>query len=177
MYFFFKIEDSQVELNVNEESFFRVANSDFIKTIALFNKHESFSVDYKISPSTVAEAKWMIYAYYSLVKLNQSIPKWLIDYFYTPFENLLDGESPAKALGLTRPPHRPKESHMAERNKKIYMEVSGLMSKGETLYNSALEVSEKYYLHESNIQKIYSAQKKAEELQEGFSDFSGEIPF
>lgn len=177
MYFLYKIEDSQVELNVTEESFFRAADSDFIKIITLFNEHESCSVDYKISPSTVAEAKWMIYAYCSLVKLNRTIPKWLIDYFYMPFENLLDGESPAKALGLTRPPHRPKESHMAERNKKIYIEISGLMSKGETLYNSALEVSEKYYLHESNIQKIYSAQKKAEELQGSFSNFSGEIPF
>ena len=140
------------------------------KIIALFNEHESLSVDYKIHPETKAEAKWMMEAYCSLVKFNQPLPNWLTNYFIYAFENLLDGESPAKALGLTRPPHRPKESHLAERNRNIYSEVLDLMRKGMTLYNASLEMSEKYGLHESNVQNIYSAIKKSIALESSFKD-------
>lgn len=66
LYFFYKLDDVQVEIQVTEDSFFKVAEGDFFKMIALFNNHESHCVDYKIHPETIAEAKWMIEAYCKL---------------------------------------------------------------------------------------------------------------
>ena len=177
MYFLFKIENAQVELEVSEQSFLKIAESDFNKIILLLSKHESLCVDYRISPRTVAEAKWMMYAYCSLVKLNQTVPKWLIDYFYIPFKSILNGGAPAHAFSLTNPPHRPKESHVADRNRKIFLEISDLMRCGARLFDASLEMSDKYHLHESHIQKIYSALKKAELLQEAFIGSFDEIAF
>ncbi|CAN4276773.1 hypothetical protein MCEMSEM29_01915 [Methylophilaceae bacterium] len=93
MYFLYKLlDDVQLELNVTEDSFLKMAEGDFFKMIALFNDHESHCVDYKIQPETIAEAKWMIEAY---CKLNHQLPKWLINYFKFSFEKLLDGENPS----------------------------------------------------------------------------------
>jgi hypothetical protein len=167
VYFLYKLDDVQVEMSVSEDSFFKVVGDDFSKMIAFFNDCESHSADYKIHPETTAEAKWMIEAY---CKLNYQLPKWLINYFKFSFEKILDGEHPSNALGLTRPPHRPRESHLAERNRSIHSEVSNLMAKGIPLFDSALDVSAKYHLHESNIQKIYSAVKKMNEIESSFDN-------
>ena len=163
MYIFYKISTAQAQLDITEESFLKLVESDFNKAIQLFNKYESWAVEYKIYPKTKAEAKWMIFAYCSLVKSNQPIPKWLINYIYSSFENILNGNSANKSLGLTNPPHRPKESYIAERNKKIYNEVKSLMQNGINLFEAALEIAENHNLHESTIQNIYSALKHNED--------------
>jgi hypothetical protein len=169
LYFLYKLDDVQVEMNVSEESFFQVVDKDFLGMIAFFNESETNSADYQIYPETIAEANWMIEAY---CKLSYPLPKWLSNYFQLSFGKILNGEPPSNALGLTRPPHRPRESHLAERNRSIYSEVSKLMAKGMPLFDSALEISEKYHLHESNIQKIYSTLKKINETYPSFDNIN-----
>jgi hypothetical protein len=171
LYILFKIESAQVELTLSENNFLEIVDKDLQKVIDLFNKSELSSVEYKVRPSTVAEAKWLINAYCTLTRLNQPLPKWLLDYFNQSFESLLDGTAPANALGLTKPPHRPKESYIAERDNKIYLDVINLMQNGTTLLNASFELSEKYNLHESTIQKIYASIKKSKTPE---SDIDGD---
>ena len=72
----------------------------------------------------------------------------------------------ANALNLIKPAHRPKESKLAERDNNIYLDVLKMMEDGQPLFEAALELSDKYNLHESNIQKIYSAYKKIKSAKE-----------
>ena len=176
MYFVYKIEDSQVVVTAPEAAFFKVAERGFPQIIAILNECDSYDGYFKLHPQTKREANWMIEVYCELVKVNQPIPNWLVNYFYQAFDKILAGEPSKKALGLIALPHRPKQSHKEERDRKIHEEVSLLMQKGVPLFHAALEISEKYNLHESNIQKIYSVIKKAVEIE---SSFKGDdvIPF
>lgn len=174
MYLLYRIENSQVEMKISTDTFLKVVDSKVLKIISLLDKSKSNADDFKIHPETTSEAKWMIRAYCFLNKSNLTIPKWLEDYFCASFENILNGTPPAKSLGLTRSPHRPKESYIAERNEAIYSDVLSLMQSGISLLNASLDMSEKYKLHESNIQKIYSSLKKAKKEYEDLGEILNE---
>ena len=171
MYLFYKIDDAQNELKVPEKFFFEKAEHDFLKMIRLFEKIELACDDFKICPMSKAESLWMIRAYCKLSETNEPLPKWLRWYFDFCFDLLLRGVPPEKALGLNNPRHRPKESEIAERDQKIYLEIFSLMQHDVTLFDAALELSEKYDLHESTIQNIYSAKKKSNEKKFTFRGF------
>lgn len=158
MYIFYKTEQAQIEIAVPEENFLNIANNDFSNIINLFKSFKSRNI--KIYPQTKKEGEWMIYAYCELMKLKQPIPMWLSHYFHISFSKILNGVQVSNALNLVNAPHRPAESYIAERNQSIYSDVSELMNNGMPLYDAALDMAEKYELHESNIQKIYSAIKK-----------------
>ena len=158
MYIFYKTEQAQIELIVREKEFFTAVEKDFLNIIDLFDSYESRKI--KIHPQTKKEGKWMIYAYCELISLNKPIPMWLSNYFHISFSKILNGTQVTNALNLVNAPHRPAESYIAERNQSIYSDVSELMNNGKPLYDAALDMAEKYELHESNIQKIYSAIKK-----------------
>ena len=158
MYLLYQINDAQAEIKVPPESFLKVAETDIFRIINLFDSFEDGF--FAIHPMTKKESEWVLEAYCELTRLEHPIPSWLLDYIFNCFSKINNGMSVAKALNLVNPPHRPKESFVAERDEKIYLDVLDLMGKGMTLFNSALELSEKYNLHESNIQKIYSSIKK-----------------
>jgi hypothetical protein len=92
--------------------------------------------------------------------LNIPLPKWILNHFSDAFKAIEEGVPPANALNLIKAAHRPKESKLAERDNNIYLDVVKLMENGQSLFDAALELTDKYQLHESNIQKIYSAYKK-----------------
>ena len=171
MYFFYKTNDAQAEVQVSEKSFFKAVESDWPKVMSLFNSYDGDN--YRIHPMTKKEAEWMMSTYCEFVHLKQPIPQWILSYFQNCFLEIINGTSVLNALNLANPPHRPAESRIAERNEKIYFEVQELMGQGRTLFDSALELSEKYDLHESNIQKIYSAFKKIKsEISDGDVDIN-----
>lgn len=158
MYLFYKNDEAQVEMVVNEKAFFEALERDFFKIIKLFNSYESRN--FKIYPQTKNEGQWILHAYCKLMELKHPIPGWLLHYFHISFSHILTGAPVANALRLVNAPHRPAESYLAERNEQIYLDVLDLMQKGMPLFDAALELADKYELHESNIQKIYSAIKK-----------------
>ena len=158
MYLFYKTDEAQVEVVTSEKNFLGAVEKDFFKTIRFFNSYESRN--FKVYPQTKKEGEWMLHAYCELVKLNEPIPGWLLHYFHISFSNILTGAPVANALRLVNAPHRPAESYVAERNEQIYLDVLDLKQKGMPLFDAALELADKYELHESNIQKIYSAIKK-----------------
>ncbi len=158
MYFFYKTNDAQVEVQVSEKTFFKAVESNMPNIISLFNSYDDDN--YRISPMTKKEGEWMMSTYCQLVSLREPIPKWLLSYFQKCFVEIINGTPVQNALNLANPPHRPAEYKIAERNENIYFDVLELMEQGRTLFDSALELSEKYDLHESNIQKIYSTSKK-----------------
>ncbi len=160
MNIYFETYVAKVSLDIKEDSFVKFSGSDSLKKIALFNTCQTSGINFKITPVSVVEAMWMITAYCELTKLKEPIPGWLASYFNDAFCSLLGGMPPANALGLVNAPHRPKSPSLAERDKQIYKDVALLMAGGASLFDAALEVSERRSLHESTIQKIYSAYKK-----------------
>lgn len=174
MYLFYQNEEAQIQVVIPEKSFIGATEVDFSKIVEIFNSFENRNL--KIYPQTKKEGEWMLRAYCELVSSEQTLPGWLLNHFHMSFSQILAGAPVAKALRLVRAAHRPPESYVAERNERIYMDVIDLMKKGVPLFNAALELAEKYELHESNIQKIYSAIKKTKAESEN----SGEdidLPF
>jgi hypothetical protein len=174
MYLFYQNDEAQIEIIVPEENFFKAVEGDFSRIIALFNSYENRNL--KIYPQTTKEGEWMLYAYSELMSLQQPLPKWLLLHFHISFSHILAGAPIAKALRLVNAAHRPAESYVAERNEKIYLDVISLMNNGMALFEAALELADKYELHESNIQKIYSAIKKTKTPSEN-SDDEIDLPF
>jgi len=158
MYLFYKTDEAQVQIETKEKNFLENVERDFFKIIKLFNSFDGRN--FKVYPQTKKEGEWMLHAYCELMKLNEPIPAWLSHYFHVSFSHILEGAPVSKSLGLVNAPHRPAESYVAERNENIYLDVLELMQKGMPLLDAAFELADKYELHESNIQKIYSAIKK-----------------
>jgi hypothetical protein len=160
MYIFYKLDEGHVEIIISENSFLKVANTEFIKTTEFLTLYSNKANEFKLFPSNEVEGKWFLEAYNKFLELNIPLPKWILNYFSIAFKNIEEGMPVSKALNLIKPAHRPKESKLAERDNNIYLDVIKMMEEGRSLFDSALELSEKYNLHESNIQKIYSAYKK-----------------
>lgn len=166
MYIFFKLDEGQVEIIIPETSFLTVTNEDFIKITELFTRQSNHVNEFKVMPTSAAEGKWFLEAYNKFLDLNMPLPKWMLNYFSIAFKNIEEGMPVANALNLIKPAHRPKESKLAERDNNIYLDVLKMMEDGRPLFDAALELSDKYNLHESNIQKIYSAYKKIKSAKE-----------
>lgn len=166
MYIFFKLDEGQVEIKIPETSFLTVTNEDFIKITELFTHQSNHVNEFKVMPTSAAEGKWFLEAYNKFLDLNMPLPKWMLNYFSIAFKNIEEGMPAANALNLIKPAHRPKESKLAERDNNIYLDVLKMMEDGQPLFEAALELSDKYKLHESNIQKIYSAYKKIKSAKE-----------
>jgi len=160
MYLFYKIDAGQVEVKISEASFLTVSNKDFIKITEFFTLYSNQANEFKVIPDTAAEGKWFLEAYNKFLELNIPLPKWMLSHFSDAFKAIEEGMPSAKALNLVKAAHRPKESKLAERDNNIYLDVVKLMGIGKPLFDAALELADKYNLHESNIQKIYSAYKK-----------------
>jgi hypothetical protein len=174
MYFFYETDEAQAQVVSSEKEFLKNVNKDFQGSINFFNSLDGDK--FKIYPQTKKEAEWILYAYSELMRLEQPIPAWLLNYVHLCFSKILAGTPVKNALNLVNPSHRPPESYVAERNEKIYSDVLKLMENGMALFDAALELSEKYELHESNIQKIYSAIKKTKNPPEN-PDEDLNIPF
>lgn len=166
MYIFFKLDEGQVEIKIPETSFLTVTNEDFIKITELFTRQSNHVNEFKVMPTSAAEGKWFLEAYNKFLDLNMPLPKWMLNYFSIAFKNIEEGMPVANALNLIKPAHRPKESKLAERDNNIYLDVLKMMEDGRPLFEAALELSDKYNLHESSIQKIYSAYKKIKSAKE-----------
>jgi hypothetical protein len=166
MYIFFKLDEGQVEIKIPETSFLTITNEDFIKITELFTRQSNHVNEFKVMPTSAAEGKWFLEAYNKFLDLNMPLPKWMLNYFSIAFKNIEEGMPVANALNLIKPAHRPKESKLAERDNNIYLDVLKMMEDGQPLFEAALELSDKYNLHESNIQKIYSAYKKIKSAKE-----------
>lgn len=176
MYILYKIDGAQVKLELPEKSFLENVERNFLEVMKLFERYDLSAGDFKICPTSKGESEWMMRVYCTMSESHQHLPAWLTRHFVNCFELILIGTPPAKALGLKNPPHRPKESKVAERNIKIHSEMSNLMQQGIKFYEASLEVSEIYNLHESHIQNIYSAVKKSLENKLPFLG-TFDIPF
>ena len=160
MYIFYKVDEGQMEIIIPEDSFLAVTNKDFIKITEFFTLYSTHTNDFKVMPTSAAEGKWFLEAYNKFLDLNIPLPKWMLNYFSVAFKDIEEGMPVANALNLIKPAHRPKESKLAERDNNIYLDVIKMMEDGQPLFDAALALSDKYNLHESNIQKIYSSIKK-----------------
>lgn len=163
MHILYKIDESQIESQILENQFLKKVEQDFSKVIKTFSMYERVCDDFLVWPNSKNECQWMFSAYCKLFEANQPLPEWLKRYFNFCFDLVLRGVPPQQAFGLNNPRHRPKQFKTAERNEYIYLEISKLMQKDVKLFDAALELSEKYDLHESTIQNIYSAVKKSTE--------------
>jgi hypothetical protein len=156
-----KIKDSLVSLDVPPDTFFHTVDKKFMDFMGMFDKFDE--VLFETYDET--DGKALILAYCKCMELNINIPESLKSYFYNSFNRFLNGERLEKSLGLVNPAQRPKSEKNSERDKAIYRDVAERMKKGITLLEAAMEMSDKYRIHESNIQKIYSTLKRFEDLE------------
>ena len=92
------------------------------------------------------------------VRRGERIDDNLLEFVTIAFEDILSGVKADKALRLTKLRKRPVENF--SRDLHIAVKVVKKMSSGMTLSNAALDLSEEYGLHESQIQNIYAKHKK-----------------
>jgi len=91
---------------------------------------------------------------------KSKIPDCLVKYIQRSLKHYLKGKTIQEAFNIELPPHRLKSKKNIIRDLDIFEFVQNKMKKGQTLFDSALDASEKFGLHESNIQKIYSSIRK-----------------
>lgn len=150
-----------VSIGVPSDIFFNIVEKKFTVFLELFDRHDEVTFE----PFNKQDGEALILAYCKCMELNVAIPESLKDYFYKSFNQFLNGDRIEKSLGLVNPAKRPKSDKKPDRDLSIYYDVIQRMKKGIPLHEAALELSEKYHLHESNIQKIYSIVKKIEDIE------------
>jgi hypothetical protein len=101
---------------------------------------------------------------YVLGRNEQDIPSAIQNYVAQAFVRILnaakkDATLPAKSLGLIQP-RRGAPRKNAKRDREIAKAVRELMRQGKSLFDASLVCSQRYRIHESNIQKIYCANIK-----------------
>ncbi len=109
--------------------------------------------------------RWILGEFCKLVKvkkennepISQELEHELLNYFSGKMKSILDGEKPGTALNISKKPGGQFSKEKYERNIIIAKEVIKLMGDGnKPLFDVALELGEKYKLHESKIQDIYA---------------------
>lgn len=157
----YKTKHGEVCLNVPPDSFFHTVDKKFTVFMEMFDQFDE--VFFETYNETDGRA--LILAYCKCMELNIDIPEFLKSYFYNSFNQFLNGGRIEKSLGLVNPAKRPKSEKNPKRDKAIYLDVAERMKKGMPLLEAAMEVGDKFHLHESHIQKIYSIVKKLEKIE------------
>lgn len=156
MYLKFKNHDGTAEILISEDSFILKNELNINAIIDLFKSMDGF--EFSVFPNTYHEARALMGIYCACDK--SKIPDCLVEYIQSSLNNYLKGKTIQEALNIELPPHRLKSKKNIIRDLDIFEFVQNKMKKGQTLFDSALDASEKFGLHESNIQKIYSSIKK-----------------
>jgi hypothetical protein len=156
-----------IGLNVPCSNIRHSMDKDFISFLKKFNELEASYDEFDIYPSSKDDGMCLIEIYCKCVESDLPIPKWLQKHFYNSFEVFKSEGKLEKSLGLINPARRPVKDD-SERNEAIFFDVQERRNNGLTLELAALEASEIFHLHESNIQKIYSVVKKIKDFEYPF---------
>lgn len=122
----------------------------------------------EIEPTSTQESRALLAYYCDAMSAGRRPPRELELFIAAAFATILRGNAnderlPAKAFVLKQRKARGRPTRNTERDSVIASEVRRLMDTGETLFQAALSLSEKYGIHESNVQKLYCKFKLAEE--------------
>ena len=156
MYIKFKNHKGSAEVLISEDNFIRKNEVNINAIIDLFKPMDG--LEFSVFPNTYHEARALMEIYSVCEK--SKIPDCLVEYIQRSLQSYLKGKTIQEAFNIELPPHRLKSKKNIIRDLDIFEFVRNKMKKGQTLFDSALDASEKFGLHESNIQKIYSSIKK-----------------
>lgn len=112
-----------------------------------------------LRPDTVAEARELLSYFAELTREGSEIPAALQNFVAGAFERILNGNPKDKLLAskslCLQSGRRGRPPINTERDTLIAKEVRELMRQGSTLFDASFKVSEKYHIHETNVEKIY----------------------